>query len=135
MRKKLEYAIFDSRISGIGLYCSSKNFRLQFPSAARNRDHCAITYPNWLYIDLAEQITLNRVQIFFYDYDKRVSTVSIQVSLNRATWTTVASRVSGQKLLDIRLSGLYQARYIRMQGTCNLSHQHFAMHWIKLDWV
>ena len=135
MREKLEYAIVSARISGIGYYCLPTNFKLQFPCAARNSDHCSIVYPNWLYIDLAEPLTLNRIQIYFYEYDKRVSTVSIQVSLDRATWITVTSQVSGQKLLDISLSRLYQARYIRMQGTNNIYRQHFAMHWIKLDWV
>ena len=135
MRKKLEYAIVNARIGGSGYICRPSNFELQFPRSARNADHCIIVYPHWLYIDLTEQLTLNRIQIYHYDQDKRVGTVTIQVSLDKANWNTVAYRVSGQKLMDIRLSGLHQVRYIRMQGKENIWGKHFAMHWMKLDWV
>ena len=134
MRKKLEYAIFNASISGTGYVCRPSNFKLQFPRAARNTDHCIIYYPHWLYIDLAEELTLNRIQIYHFDQDTRVGTVSIQVSLDRANWATVANQVSGQKLMDFMLSGLYHGRYIRLQGRSNLYYD-FAMYWIKLDWV
>ena len=133
-RKKLEYAIANARISGYSYLCRPSTYKPQFPRAARNYDHCGTPYPHWMYIDLAEELTLNRIQIYFYDHDKRVTTATIQISLDKANWITVAYQVSSQQLLDFSLSRLYQVKYIRMLGT-NPLHSNLVMHWIKLDWV
>ena len=134
MRKKLEYAIMGAHIYGRTYRCKPSNYKLQIPISARRDEHCLIDYNNWLYFDLAEEVTLNLIQMYHWDGTTRNNYYSLEVSVDKINWVSLASNRKDVRLSTIQLSTPQRVKYIRMTGY-NDSHRDMTIYWLKLDWV
>ena len=70
--------------------------------------------PSWIYIDLGNDVEINKVILRWEDaYAKKYE---IQISSNTTTWTTMFSENNSNGFTDEINFGLITTRYIRMYG-------------------
>ena len=131
MIHQLKYAISKSTITGDTLICDNPH-PLKYPISD---NHCSILAGNWMYIDMRRAYTINYIQFRLWDLDLREYFYSLEVSLDKMSWISLAASKTGQSVQTFELEEPLSIRYIRLEGTNNQNSRKLSVFSLNVDWV
>ena len=79
--------------------------------------YCYSRAGNYVYFDLRKTLFIHIIRFRLWDDDARTHTYSLDISTNRADWTSLAAGVEGRSTKEYFLEEHTKVRFIRMEGT------------------
>ena len=96
--------------------------------------YCYIRAGNYVYFDLRKTLFIRIIRFRLWDGDTRSYTYSLDISTNRAHWTSLAAGIEGRSTEEYFLEENTKVRYLRMEGT-NTANPNLILFSMSVDCV